>query len=158
MSAPTKYVRICVAVALLTGAALAVWGIHAVWGFIHSGAPRVVARAIAPDGTELCVVQEANVIITEPFTTSVVYRRPGGGWGWFYYDHQDLYWSKGRVEVDARAKRITVFRGNKRTITFDWETETYRKWVGQRVERTFTNAQTWLPAGWAVTNSVHGLQ
>ena len=56
----------------------------------HISAPRVVGRAVAPDGTEMCIVQECNWS-AEPFTTSFVYRRPGGQWGRFYFDHKDIY-------------------------------------------------------------------
>ncbi len=153
----TKRILIFVPIALLAVVALVGWCIHTVWGFGASGSPRVVARAVAPDGTELCVVQEANHDITEPFTTSVVYRKPGGDWGWFYYDHQDTYWGYGMTKIDLDAKRISIFRDAKRTVTFDWETDIYRIWDGQRVTRIFTNAQTWLPASWTVTNSIRGL-
>jgi hypothetical protein len=153
----SKRVVICLAVVLLALIVLAGWAICAVWGLGCSGGPRVVARAVTPDGTELCVVQEANPVFTEPFTTSVVYRKPGGTWGWFYYDHQDIFWRHGQTEIDPNAKRITILRGGRRTITFDWESETYTKWAGQRADRIFKGAQRWFPAGWTVTNSVRGL-
>src|SRR5687767_5172878 len=75
----------------------------------HINRPRVVARAIAPDGTEFCVVQTCNWDL-EFFTTSCYYRKPGGQWGWFYYDHEDWYWRKGHADVDSTSKRISVYR------------------------------------------------
>ena len=51
----------------------------------HVGGPRVVAHAVAPDGTEMCIVQQCNWN-AEPFTTSFVFRKPGAEWRRFYYD------------------------------------------------------------------------
>jgi hypothetical protein len=119
-------------------AAGALWG---VWlrSISH---PRVVASAVAPDGTELRVIQVCNWS-AEPFTTSVYYRKPGGKWGWFYYDHEDGYWNSGRAEVDAAAKRINIWRGRAITATFEWETETFELRRGDVPHRTMTGAQEW---------------
>ena len=75
----TRLALVCVAIAffLLLG-----------WFVKHINGPRVVARAVAPDGTEMCIVQRCNWN-GEPFTTSFYCRKPGGQWGWFYYDHQN---------------------------------------------------------------------
>src|SRR6266536_3702370 len=72
----------------------------------HINGPRVVARAVAPDGTEMCVIQKCNWN-GEPFTTSFYYRKPAGQWGWFYYDHQDWYWSAATVTLDTNAAVAT---------------------------------------------------
>src|SRR5947208_1185720 len=45
------------------------------WFIKHINGPRVVARAVAPDGTEMCIVQKCNWS-GEPFTTSFYYRKP----------------------------------------------------------------------------------
>ena len=39
--------------------------------------PRIVARAVAPDGTEMCILQKFNWSF-EMFTTRFVYRKPSG--------------------------------------------------------------------------------
>src|ERR1041385_5352951 len=93
---------------LLAVIAAITWVVHHIWGFSSSGASRVLTRAVAPDGTELCVIQTANPDWAEPFTTSVYYRKPGQTWGWLYYDHQDIYWPRARTEVDPVARRMTV--------------------------------------------------
>jgi hypothetical protein len=90
----------------------------------HIRHPRIVASAIAPDGTELRVVQTCNWS-PEPFTTAVYYRRPGGRWGWFYYDHQDDYWGSGHTELNAREQRIRIYRGERLTATFDYISERF---------------------------------
>ncbi|HIJ65448.1 MAG TPA: hypothetical protein HPP77_05795 [Candidatus Hydrogenedentes bacterium] len=120
----------------------------------HISSPRVIARAVAPNGIELCVVQECNWS-TEPFTTSVLYRKPGGAWGWFYYDHEDLYWRKGHTEIDPQQKRITVFRGGKATASFEWETETLVRYWPDVPPRKIRGAQKWMPPGWRLTHSVY---
>lgn len=90
----------------------------------HIRKPRIVARAVTPDGVELRVIQGCNWD-PEGFYTSVYYRKPGSPWGWFYYDHQDIYWGSGRAEVNPQAKRITIYRAGRVTATFDWETERF---------------------------------
>lgn len=110
----------------------------------HFGGQRVIARAVAPDGTEMCVVQRCNWS-GEPFTTTFAYRKPGGFWGSFYFDHQDSYWGRSRVELDAQ-KGVAVFhRGDEPAITFAWPTETYTL---HRLKRTTTGAPSRMPAGW----------
>ncbi len=105
----------------------------------HISVPRIVASAIAPDGTELRVVQTCNWSL-EPFTTEVYYRKPGGQLGWFYYDHEDLYWGSGAAELDLAAKRINIKRGGNITATFAWDTETFEL---RRLNRTMVGAQDW---------------
>ena len=118
----------------------------------HISSPRVIARAVAPDGTEMCVVQQCNWS-AEPFTTSFVYRRPGSTWGWFYFDHQDLYWGSSRVALDTNAGVAVFYRGRAPAITFAWPTEIY---TTHRWNRTMTGAQSRLSAGWSPPLPVRG--
>ena len=113
------------------------------WFIKHINGPRVVARAVAPDGTEMCIVQKCNWG-GEPFTTSFYYRKPGGPWGWFYYDHQDWYWGAATLSLDTNAGLATFYRKKKPAVTFAWNTEIYTliRW-----NRTMTGAQTRLPLG-----------
>ena len=90
----------------------------------HIDGPRIVVSATAPDGTEMCIVQQCNWE-GEPFTTSFVYRKPGGPWGWIYYDHQDWYWWKGQVTLDTNRTTAIFYRDGKVTAEFDWSTEGY---------------------------------
>ena len=106
--------------------------------------PRTVSRAVAPDGTEMCIVQRFNWSV-ELFTTSFVYRKPGGQWGEFYFDHEDDFWAGSRVTLDPAAQVAVFFRGGKPAITFDWASETYTM---HRLNWTFTGAQSTRPADW----------
>src|SRR5438552_18043330 len=117
----------------------------------HVSAPRVVARAVSPDGVEMCIVQQCNWS-AEPFTTSFVYRRPGGQWGRFYFDHQDIYWGRSRVSLDTNAQRAVFYRGGSPAVTFSWPSETYTMhgW-----NRTMTGAQWQMPAGGSPQMPVH---
>jgi hypothetical protein len=63
--------------------------------------PRVVVRTTVPNVVEFCVVQKFS---GEPFNTSCYYRKPGGAWGWFYYDHEDDYWGQGRSRSGSRSQ------------------------------------------------------
>ncbi|HTD67533.1 MAG TPA: hypothetical protein VK846_13490 [Candidatus Limnocylindria bacterium] len=117
----------------------------------HIGGPRVVARAVAPDGTEMCIVQRCNWN-AEPFTTSFVYRKPGSTWGWFYFVHQEGYWGTSRATLDTNAGVAVFYRGTAPAVTFAWATEIYTM---HRWNRTMTGAQSRLPAGWSLHLSVH---
>ena len=111
----------------------------------HIDSPRLVAYAKASDGTEFCVVQKCNWDL-EFFTTCCYYRKPGGRWGWFYFDHEDWYWGRGRPEVDTIAKQIRIYRGTSVRATFDWETETFQLLRPDFPHRKFVGAQQ--VAGW----------
>lgn len=117
----------------------------------HVSEPRVVGRATAPDGTEMCVVQEFNWG-AEPFTTSFVYRKPGGPWGRFYYDHQDDYWAGSRVALDTNAQQAVFFRNGSPAVTFQWAKESYTL---HRRNQTMTNAQWRMPDSWSPRQSVY---
>jgi len=109
--------------------------------------PRTVARAVAPDGTEMCVIQTFNWS-PELFTTRFVFRKPGGPWGSFYYDHQDGLWAGSRVSLDPATQVAVFFRDGAPVITFAWTSETYQL---QRPgwNRTVTGPQWKLPADWS---------
>src|SRR6185503_15462799 len=86
----TKIIVAGIIITLVAAVALFLW---------HIDGPRVVARAVAPDGTEMCIVQQCNWN-AELFTTSFVYGKPGTGWRRFYYDHEDGYWWHAWTSVD----------------------------------------------------------
>jgi hypothetical protein len=123
----------------------------------HIDRPRVVARTVAPDGTEFCVVQTCSWDF-DLFTTSCYYRKPGHDrWGWFYYNHEDWYWGRGRAEIDPVAKRITIYRGGRATATFDWESERFcllpAALSPERLRDTGAErfgAQEIMPEGWSI--------
>ena len=111
----------------------------------HLNSPRIIGRAVAPDGTEMCIVQRFNWS-GAPFTTSFVYQRPNEQWGWFYFDHQDDYWDKSRVVLDTNAQKVVFYRGNSPAVTFFWADEVYTL---HRRNQTITGAQHHLPIGWS---------
>lgn len=114
------------------------------WLVGHLGAARVVGRAVAPDGTEMCLVQECNWS-PELFTTAFVYRKPAGPWIRHYYDHQDRYWGRSRVSIDTNAQQAIFYRGGSAAVSFNWASETY---VLHRWNRTETSRQWQMPVGW----------
>src|SRR5207237_5316103 len=106
---------------------------------------RLVFFFKATTANEMCIVQQCNWS-AEPFTTSFVYRKPGSRWGWFYFDHQDLYWDHSRASIDTNLGVAVFYRGNSPAVTFVWGTEIYTM---HRWSRTLTGAQELLPAGWS---------
>ncbi len=115
------------------------------YSFYNVVTPRTVASAVAPDGTEMRIVQWFNWS-PELFTTRFVYHKPGGSWGEFYFDHQDDYWARSRVSLDPTAQVAVFDRDGAPAITFDWKSETYTL---HRWKRTLTGAQWLRPAGWS---------
>ena len=104
---------------------------------------RIVAHITAPNGVEFCIVQRFTT--DGPFfNTSAYYRWPGGLWGRHYYDHEDLYWRKGRSAIDEKSGLIKVYRGNELTATFNYRTEAFTiiRW-----NRTTTAPTMWLNNG-----------
>lgn len=106
--------------------------------------PRIVGRAVAPDGTEMCVVQQCNWN-AEPFTTSFVYRKPGTSWRRFWYDHQDTYWGSSRAAINTNTGVAVFYRDTAPAVTFSWASETYTL---HRRSRTLTGPQWELPVDW----------
>lgn len=111
----------------------------------HINTPRIIGRAIAPDGTEMAIVQKCNWS-GEPFTTSFFYRRPNERWAWLYYNHEDDYWHMSRVVLDTNAQKAVFYRGAVPAVTFRWADEIYTL---HRWNRTVTGAQERMPAGWS---------
>jgi len=93
----------------------------------------------------MCIVQEFNWS-PELFTTSFVYRRPQNPWFWFYFDHQDSYWSHGQVSMHPAEKKAIFYRAGSPAVTFAWDRETYTL---HRWNRTLVGAQGRLPEGWS---------
>jgi len=114
----------------------------------HVSRPRVVARAVAPDGTQMCIIQKCLWWEGEFFTTGFVYRKPNQPqWGWFYYDHEDSYWGTARVVMNTNAGGAHFYRGETLAVTFDWTKESYTL---HRWKRTLGGADAGkLPAGWS---------
>jgi len=138
MSKRTKAIIVVTLLSLLGGIALSLR---------HMLSPRVVARAITPDGVELCVVQESGRDFP-PFRTSVVFRKPNTNWGWFYYDHEDWYWRTGRISLDTTTRVATIYRDGEPRVTFKWDTE---RFTLMRPDHFFacSGAQSRLRGDWA---------
>ena len=129
----------------------AVMIVGAAWAVYRVTVPRLVGRVVAPDGTEMCVVQQFNWD-PEPFTTSFVFRKPPGRWRWRYYDHQDDYWGRSSAVLDMTTRTAVFYRGGKPAVTFAWETSTYTLHRRGRVE---VGPGTPLPEGWTPAQSVY---
>lgn len=125
--------------------ALAIAIAAALVGFVlRAAGPRTIGRAMAPDGTEMRLVQQFNWGF-EPFTTSFVFRPPGGTWGRFYYDHEDDFWRYSPAVVDTARGVAVFYRGGQPAVTFDWRTATFTL---HRFQRTLTGAQWQMSADW----------
>lgn len=142
-----KHRRKAISISLGIMFAAAIW-----FGVWHIQRPRMIARAVAPDGTEFCVVQTFNWNF-ELFTTSCYYRKPGGQWGWLYYDHEDVYWRSASVQLDPAAKRLSIHRDGQVTATFDWGAEKYRLLRPDHAKSESTGPGHLMPVGWKPAES-----
>ena len=106
------------------------------------GGNRVIARTLAPDGTEMCLIQRWE---GEPYRVSFYYRRPGQQWGWFYYEHEDTRWWLGSIRLSADGKRAEIRRFISPVAYFDIPTESFTL---VRWSRTLSPAQQWMAPGW----------
>ncbi len=116
--------------------------------FHYIVSPRLVAHVITPDGIEMCIVQR---LTSEGFQTSFYFRNRTGPWGFFYYDHEDNYWSRAHSSLNTNLKVATFFRNNVPVITFDWGKTNYMTphlpWVG--------TDPMWMPTGWSPRTPVN---
>lgn len=112
---------------------------------LHVASERVVAEATTPDGGTFLVLQ--GFAAGDFFNTRCLFqRRPGARWQWFYYNHEDWYWRRGRTEVDAEAKQIRVYRGGALTAQFDWETGNYWRANDEGELHLWQSGEpTWVP-------------
>lgn len=109
------------------------------------GGGGVVERVATRDGVELMLVQRDG---GEPYSVDFYFRKPGGDWGWFYYEHEDTRWIRGlsHIRLSADQKQATVYRLFWPVASFDvgQETFTIHRW-----QRTLpvqnTMAKGWTP-------------
>lgn len=106
--------------------------------------PHVVARAVTPDGFELCIVQRWSFNELPWFTTSFLCRQPDGAWTRFYFNHEDRYWGRGRVSLDTSNRVATFYRGGSQAVAFAWKTGTYTNLYRRR-----TAQPELMPPGWS---------
>ncbi|MBN1518095.1 hypothetical protein JXA32_16155 [Candidatus Sumerlaeota bacterium] len=130
---------------IISGAILCGWALVAIFMY-RAVQPRIIARATAPDGTEMCVVQEFNWS-AEPFTTRFLYRHPGGSWGAFYFDHQDIYWGIGKIKLNSATSTAIVLRSGKKVIEFNWKNDVYVAYW-PHLTRTMQGAQWLMASDW----------
>ena len=138
-------VRTKIMLALLIVAALVAIGLLP----RHILGPRIVARAVTPDGFELCIIQQSSFDSLPWFKTSFLSRRQGGSWQRFYFHHEDRYWGGGRVALDTNAQLATFYRGSSPVIAFAWATGAYTN-----LHRHRTDAPQQMPLGWSPQMSV----
>lgn len=74
------------------------------------GGDRIISRIQATDGTEMCMLQQANGYWAEPYSLTFCYRKPGKMWKRMYFDHQDLRWWFGSISLDRTGNRAVVRR------------------------------------------------
>jgi hypothetical protein len=136
--------------ALVCLAAAATGGSWVIMSFAPGGG-RIIARASAPDGTDVCIIQQFTGDWAEPYRVSFYYRRKEGQWGWFYYEHEDTRWWFGSLRLSADGKRAEVRRFVSPVAYFDLQTEAFTL---VRLNRTLTGAQRWMPPGWQPEDEV----
>lgn len=112
--------------------------------------PRTVARIVTPDGYELRMVQQTDLNSLPWFTTSFLVRKPDGSWERYQVDHEDHYWSAGRVALDTNAQAAMFHRGTSLVVRFAWRTGAYTN-----LQRPFGSGEPdVMPPGWSPGENV----
>ena len=110
---------------------------------ILPGGDGVVDHVTAPDGTEMMITQTHN---GEPYSVGFYARKAGGGWGWFYYEHEDTRWLRGlrHIRLSDDNRTATIYRLLWPVATFDLEHEifTLLRWGRS------TKVQQLMPGDW----------
>jgi hypothetical protein len=91
--------------------------------------PRVVAKAIARDGTRMCVIQEVDWYVTlgmrrATYRTSFFARKGSGPWKSYPVHIEDKRTTRGDWQVSVGVDRVVLYRENHPAITFQpatWE-------------------------------------
>ncbi len=111
----------------------------------HMTGTRVIARAIAPDGSELCLIQRWNGFDDPFFGTTFACKKPGTNWQTYYYHHEDSYWGHASIVIDTNARLARIARGSSPAITYSWPDEVYTSYRRGKGVRS----GTMMPAGWS---------
>jgi hypothetical protein len=111
---------------------------------ILPGGDGIVEHITSPDGTEMMITQEHN---GEPYSVGFYFRKKGGNWGWFYYEHEDTRWyrSLSHIRLTEDARSATVYRLFWPVATFDLEQESFTLLRWGRPSRT----QQLMPNNWS---------
>lgn len=113
---------------------------------ILPGGEGVVERVVATDGTELIIEQRSG---GEPYAVDFCFRKAGGDWKSFYYEHEDTRWIRGlsHIRLSADQKQVTVYRTFWPVATFDMEREafTIHRWNHTATEPS-AKSKDWKPA------------
>ena len=118
----------------------------AILSVVGIASPRIIGRAVAPEGVELCVLQRFNWFDDPFFTTSFVFQKPGQPWKWFYYNHEDDYWGRARMALDTNLHQLVVYGKGSPTIRFEWEPELYSARGGGMRDNPSAKPASWSPA------------
>ena len=105
----------------------------------------IIARAVSPDGVELCVTHISNYQIVEPYTIGYYIKRPGKRWGWITGSHEDGRWFSGSITFDDEGTFAHIKRDGLLKATFDLRTDT---WQSVGVSGCIVGVQGWMPVGW----------
>lgn len=113
---------------------------------ILPGGDGVVEHVVATDGTELMIEQRSG---GEPYAVDFWFRKGGGDWKSFYYEHEDTRWIRGlrHIRLSADQKQATVYRLLWPVATFDLVKETFTIHRWQRTSSVQTTmSKDWSPA------------
>lgn len=127
---------------LAVGCLILMWaGLVGVGGLLYLRGPRTIAQAVAPDGTEIRLIQRSHFAEVWQ-STRVAYRRPAAGWMWLYYGHEDVPWIHATITFDPSSRLATVYRGGTTVAVVDVQSGRYaasspKQWGGDASPREF---------------------
>ena len=87
------------------------------------GGSGIISQVVAPDGTEMCLVQGYSGNLLEPYRISFYCRHPGQNWDWYYCDHKDTRWWYGSIKLEENGTRVTIRRLLRSVADFDLSTD-----------------------------------
>ena len=109
------------------------WGVVLLAGFLLFKAAfgnRVVAKAVAPDGTKMYLVQRRHLMSVfagkgARFNTILYVKRPDGTWRGFYGVWEDGRWNRSDCDVRMNQERVIFHKKYVPEITYFWASEKY---------------------------------
>jgi hypothetical protein len=118
-------------------------GVGTILFLVLPGGDKIIARATSEEGVEMCIAQKYR---SDPYNVTFFRKRPGEEWGSFYYDHEDLRWLRGRIEINEDSSEALIYKGRRIVAKYDITNDSFKRIKkGRFIDSHFLEVK---PKGW----------
>jgi hypothetical protein len=114
------------------------------------GGDKIIARVTSENGVEMCITQKYGDFYEIRFFR----KRPGEEWGAFYYDHQDLRWLRGRIEINEKSSEALIYKGGTVVAKYDIRNDSFERMQNgsYAVKKIYEMPKGWTPEEYIENN------